>query len=492
MSSLPSIFIHRRGGVCTFLTARLLCAFQKVIRTIMSAVNGSYASSAQPSAHAQRYDRQLRLWASSGQASLESSSIVVLGATHLGACILKNLVLPGIGTFHLIDACDVDSEDIGNNFFIGSNAKGKSRAKEVTEKLVELNPQVHAHAILQDPQAWLTEANLDQYTLIIAVNQPKNFLIALADRAWHAKAGMGIPLMCVTGSGLMGHIDIQVKEAGIIETHPESIIDLRLTQPWPELESFVEAFDIDTQDSMIQSHIPFIVILLRKLNEWKLSHRGQLPQPSTDRKAFSDSVKTFNKETNVDAENVEEALSALGQHVWRPIASGKAVPPEISTLLLDEACTGISENSSNFWLLMRALKDFIEQGDGTLPVSGSLPDFKSLSSTYVQLQQLYRSKFARDVATLQAHLDKVLSSVNLPHNAISQDEIESFAKHAAYVKLIRSRPMRERLSNPDREAISKLASHCKHSVSKKICRHGFHGSDQPHHLPLLHCFCCCR
>lgn len=49
----------------------------------------------QPDAHTQRYDRQLRLWANSGQTALENARILVVGANPTATQLLKNLVLPG-------------------------------------------------------------------------------------------------------------------------------------------------------------------------------------------------------------------------------------------------------------------------------------------------------------------------------------------------------------------------------------------------------------
>lgn len=50
-----------------------------------------------PSEKERKYDRQLRLWAASGQAALESANILVLNAGSGTAVIetLKNLILPG-------------------------------------------------------------------------------------------------------------------------------------------------------------------------------------------------------------------------------------------------------------------------------------------------------------------------------------------------------------------------------------------------------------
>lgn len=50
-----------------------------------------------PSEKERKYDRQLRLWAASGQSALESANILLVnsGVGAVGAETLKNLVLPG-------------------------------------------------------------------------------------------------------------------------------------------------------------------------------------------------------------------------------------------------------------------------------------------------------------------------------------------------------------------------------------------------------------
>lgn len=103
-----------------------------------------------PSAHTQRYDRQLRLWASSGQSSLEKSRILVIGASALSAQILKNLVLPGIGSFVLLDDAIVSGADLGVNFFLQpGESEGKYAAEEMGRLLTEMNASVTSEAKLE-------------------------------------------------------------------------------------------------------------------------------------------------------------------------------------------------------------------------------------------------------------------------------------------------------------------------------------------------------
>ena len=63
------------------------------------------ATSAIPSDKEKKYDRQLRLWAASGQQALEDAHILLLnsGSGTVGVETLKNLVLPGESVnFHRI------------------------------------------------------------------------------------------------------------------------------------------------------------------------------------------------------------------------------------------------------------------------------------------------------------------------------------------------------------------------------------------------------
>ena len=56
---------------------------------------------------ARRYDRQLRLWGANGQKALAESLVLLLGAGPAGTETLKNLVLPGVGRFTVVDGAVV-------------------------------------------------------------------------------------------------------------------------------------------------------------------------------------------------------------------------------------------------------------------------------------------------------------------------------------------------------------------------------------------------
>ncbi len=102
-----------------------------------------------PTAKEKKYDRQLRLWAATGQQALEEAHIMLLnsGSGVVGIETLKNLVLPGIGNYTIVDANTVEEQDLGVNFFLDENSLGKSRAEECCKFLDELNPEVNGHAL---------------------------------------------------------------------------------------------------------------------------------------------------------------------------------------------------------------------------------------------------------------------------------------------------------------------------------------------------------
>ena len=64
------------------------------------------------------YDRQLRLWGSSYQEKLLNARLLVVGFRGLGAEILKNDVLAGVGAITMLDSEDVAEQDLGSNYFL--------------------------------------------------------------------------------------------------------------------------------------------------------------------------------------------------------------------------------------------------------------------------------------------------------------------------------------------------------------------------------------
>uniref|UniRef100_A0A6P7FKS2 NEDD8-activating enzyme E1 regulatory subunit n=1 Tax=Diabrotica virgifera virgifera TaxID=50390 RepID=A0A6P7FKS2_DIAVI len=222
-----------------------------------------------------KYDRQLRLWGDHGQKLLEHSKVCLINATALGTEILKSLILPGIGSFTIVDGEKVTEEDIGSNFFLESDSIGTSRAQVSTQCLLELNPDVRGDFIDESPEHVMshTQDFFNKFTVVIATALPEKVLIPLSKHLWESD----VPLIVCRSIGFLGYIRLQVKEHTVIESHPDSENhDLRLLSPWRSLREHLESIDVSMLDSKTRSHTPALVILYYYLNKYKELNGGKL------------------------------------------------------------------------------------------------------------------------------------------------------------------------------------------------------------------------
>ncbi|CAG8565652.1 5552_t:CDS:2 [Acaulospora colombiana] len=359
--------------------------------------------------------------------------------------LLDYLVLPkylslksnhsGIGSFTVVDGKLVEGADAGITFFLDVDKIGSSRAQAVAELLQELNEDVKGFHLAEDPVT-LIETRPEyflQFSIVISTEVPESSLLKLAEVLWIAK----IPLVVVRSVGFIGYFRIVVPEHTVVETHPDNVVDLRLDKPFSALEQYVMTFDFDSMDNMDHGHIPYVVILLKYLDQWKLEHDGNLPKTYSERDEFKSMISRGRR--NFDEENFDEALS----NAWKAYTSSK-VPHEVEELFNDSACENITSNSSNFWIIMRAVRDFVtNEGQGLLPLAGAVPDMKAYTSGYVALQTVYRQKAKQDVAIIRTRVDDILRSIGRTTDSIHDEEIDVFCKNAAYIKVIRYRSLQE-------------------------------------------------
>lgn len=60
-------------------------------------------------------------------------------------------------------------------------------------------------------------------------------------------------------------------EHTVMESKPSDVVidDLRISQPFPALKNFAMEIPLATLDKKEYSHVPYVVILIRMLEEWK-------------------------------------------------------------------------------------------------------------------------------------------------------------------------------------------------------------------------------
>ncbi|XP_040185601.1 NEDD8-activating enzyme E1 regulatory subunit isoform X2 [Rana temporaria] len=414
----------------------------------------------------QKYDRQLRLWGDHGQEALESAHVCLINATATGTEILKNLVLPGIGSFTIVDGNVVRGEDVGNNFFLTTSRIGKSRAETAMELLQELNEDVTGNFVSQHPEQLLdTDPSFfNKFTLVIGTQLPESTLLCLAETLWNAN----IPLLICRAYGFIGYMRIIVKEHTVIESHPDNALeDLRLDQPFSELREHLQLYDMDHMDRKDHSHTPWIVIVAKFLEKWRRENAGQIPKSYKDKEAFRDLIRqgVLKNENGVpeDEENFEEAVKNVNTAL-----NVTKCPGHIEEIFSDDRCTNITQQTPNFWILARAIKEFTAaESNGNLPLRGTIPDMIADSDKFIKLQNVYREKAKKDAATVEHYVSKLLQTVGRPPESISEKEIRLFCRNCAFLRVVRGRSVCEEygldtakkddivsfMENPDNEIV---------------------------------------
>ena len=55
----------------------------------------------------------------------------------------------------------------------------------------------------------------------------------------------------------------------VIESHPETSQSLQIDKPFPALLEYAMSLDFENMDVTDHAHIPYVIILVRLLEEWK-------------------------------------------------------------------------------------------------------------------------------------------------------------------------------------------------------------------------------
>ncbi|KAJ3315447.1 NEDD8-activating enzyme E1 regulatory subunit [Boothiomyces sp. JEL0838] len=353
------------------------------------------------------------------------------------------MILPGIGSFCIVDHHEVTGDAAGSNFFLQHEDIGQLKAQCISKSLNELNPEVKGSFIAKDASKLIkTEPEIfKQFSLIIVSELSESDLLTLAEIAWNEST----PLVTVRTYGFLGFMHLVFPEHTVIETHPESRIDLRLDCPWSELIEYAEKFKMNADDSMVLTHTPFPVILLKAAKIWKQKH-ASYPSTRDERTSFQQIIKDLLPNVAADEENLKEAESNCSR-----LFRGTLLPSDIQAYLSDPSISNLNSDSSDFWVLIKALKLFMEnEGKNHLPLPGNVPDMKADTESYVQLQKLYHDKAEADKQCLKNYVVTLCS--NLKRRMVDSEIIDIFCKNAAFLKVLRTNSLKSHFnSSPDEQ-----------------------------------------
>jgi len=442
-----------------------------------------------------KYDRQLRLWGANGQRALSNSRILLIGTSAAGTETLKNLVLPGVGEFVILDeasnlspvvessSSSLYSYDMSNFFIPLSIANDSSSgdcmeverqccAKVASDLLQELNPDVKGRfdAVSTSLKDVDYEEYTKGYTLVIAADMGLSIL-KLISKACLLNS---VNLISVKSYGLIGTCRIQTIPEGhvVVESKPSSSVpDLRISNPFPELLALCDAYHMDALDFKDHSHVPFVIILFKAISSWRVDHEGKLPKSFSDKEKFK---TEYIKAKARDFENEMNFQEALNDAYLA--YSPKELPFEVKELLDNVNLDIVSSSKRSFDIMILALKEFIAKNNGDPPLNGTIPDMTSGTDPYVALQQVYHKKADDDFSQMRKNVNEILSSINQTSASIPDDELKIFCKNVFNIQVLHTRSIADELS---------FAGNDFEQIKDGLIMSTFEPFEIPAHTPLL-------
>lgn len=358
------------------------------------------------------------------------AKICVLGSSPCATETLKNLVLPGIGQFTVVDSAVTEASDLGNNWFLEESDAGKPRAEAVCRHLVEMNSDAQGNHIAKN-SAQVIEEGVEffrPFTLVIACQVTE----AQAQQLGDICKDLQIPLLMVTSLGFIGKIRVYVSEHCVCETKPDNELgDLRLNDPFPELRRFADSVDIDAADAADHAHVPFVVILIRALDKFREKHGEKTIPKSKDQKDEFKQIIT-GMQRNQQELNYAEALDNAYK-AWIPYS----VPDAMEQVLSLQT----ENKKSDFWVVSRAVSQFVRDC-GKLPLAGTVPDMTASTESYVRLQEIYGNRAEGDCAAITAHIATIQKELGLT-SPIQPEFVKRFCQNAMHTEVFALRTLEQ-------------------------------------------------
>jgi amyloid beta precursor protein binding protein 1 len=386
-------------------------------------------------ATADKYDRQLRLWGAKGQRALGETSVLLLRATAAGTETLKNLVLPGIGHFHILDDVEhITKGMVSSNFFLAPSKN--SRAQVACEHLQELNPDCrgtfeHVASLNQinDWQMQVFTPLKSKHILVIASDLEPPLLEKISQACHDSK----LPFLAVQSYGLLGLVRLQTPPIAMLDPKPTNAPpDLRLVNAFPALKQLAASIDWDALKDHEHGHVPYPLILIKVAEEYKATHDGALPKTIAEKQEFKALIPKLSRGMDKEMNFGEAEQNAYLAYTERTVDC------------LDELGDDVDPNSKLGYLLA-ALKKCMAKHQRP-PLNGSIPDMTASTDMYIELQTIYRDQAAKDLQEMKSFLADTASEV-------SEDDLHTFCTNVYAVGRLQTRTLVEEYNEPPTEEL---------------------------------------
>lgn len=426
------------------------------------------------SSNIERYDRQVRLWGRHGQNKCLGSNICLINADSLGTEVLKGLCLAGIGSFTILDSHKVVADDISSSF-IPRSCLGRNRAESVKQALLELNEDVKGEAYPLESHLPRSTKRYEETDLSAIFPDEHKFFrkfnciissgyLNVAELELISKICWSIscPLIVCKSIGFYGTFRSQIRDHVVIESHPDNVLtDFSLDDPFTDLKKYLDSIDLEDESTLNKiSSYPYVVVVFKYLKKWQDQHNyptDRLPRTFEEKKALRSSIETGlkilnqRKSSSVNSEMASIATQTIPFENFLEASkatnscfsvNSRTCPPLLEAILNNrERVDCHTNNQSRFWLIIRALRDFVHNNDGRLPLSGAIPDMTSSSEEYLRLQSIYHTKAREDVDEVFSLVQNIMSDNTNSALASLYDETKLICKHIRDLQLINTDPI---------------------------------------------------
>lgn len=331
---------------------------------------------------AERYDRQLRLWGTDGQLKLSSATVLCFGSSAAACEVLKNLILPGLGSVIVVDDALTRERDLGSNFFLDSSHLGLNRAKAVVQYLSELNPTVRCvgySSVSEIPP------DVNAHVVVLVNGWIKNYMAKdTVDKSYYTIA--------VESVGFLGRVCIYATKPHVV-LEPKSeegrLGDLFIAHPWLALRDYIDSFDFSPNAVEIELfHIPWLVILAKAC----------MTTSARDRKSLLSAIVSL-ENGRLGGLNFDEARHSVFR--LTALAWDDEILSDIARII-SEYGNDPTRTVDDLVGVLKAVEIFHKRR-GSLPLSGpTIPDMVSTTDSYTELVDLFRTKFDADVTEIVA------------------------------------------------------------------------------------------
>ena len=119
--------------------------------------------------------------------------------------------------------------------------------------------------------------------MVVAAQIDPQTLQQLGELCW----ATNLPLVVCRTYGLLGSVRLQIRSLDIVESKSENKLwDLRLREPFPELDRMTDSLDLDALDDHAHAHVPWVLLLAKAAKNWRAQHNGASPSTRDEKEEF--------------------------------------------------------------------------------------------------------------------------------------------------------------------------------------------------------------